>query len=92
MGNAPKTPKLSKILALSLKEMELKWNVHLKEIRASPNIQGYNDNNGDNSGVSGANVDNDAIISATPQCHNANDNDDVTTPQCHNANDSDDGE
>ena len=66
MGNAPKTPKLSKILALSLKEMELKWNVHLKEIRASPNIQGYNDDNGDNSGVSSANVDNDVIISAMP--------------------------
>ena len=69
MGNAPKTPELSKILALSLKEMELKWNVHLKEIRASPNIQGYNN-------------DNDDVT--TPQCHNANDNDDVTTPQCHN--------
>ena len=65
-------------------------------------IQGYNDANGDNYGVNGANVDNDAIISAMPWCRNArmsdammpqcNDNDDVTTPQCHNANDNDDGE
>ena len=38
MGNAPKTPKLSKTLALSLKEMELKWNVHFEEIRASPRM------------------------------------------------------
>ena len=32
------TVKLSRILALILKEMELKWNVHLEEIRASPRM------------------------------------------------------
>jgi hypothetical protein len=32
------TVKLSRILALTLKEMELKWNVHLEEIRASPRM------------------------------------------------------
>merc|ERR1711970_702268 len=38
MGGAPKTLKLSKTLALGLKDMELKWNVHLEEIRASPRM------------------------------------------------------
>ena len=32
------TVKLSRILALTLKEVELKWNVHLEEIRASPRM------------------------------------------------------
>merc|ERR1719317_717199 len=35
MGGAPKTLKLSKTVALGLKDMELKWNVHLEEIGAS---------------------------------------------------------
>merc|ERR1719513_17070 len=38
MGGAPKTLKLSKTVALGLKDMELKWNVHLEEIRASPRM------------------------------------------------------
>merc|ERR1719318_2189177 len=38
MGGAPKTLKLSKTVAVGLKDMELKWNVHLEEIRASPRM------------------------------------------------------
>merc|ERR1719204_2166541 len=38
MGGVPKTLKLSKTLAFGLKDMELKWNVHLEEIRASPRM------------------------------------------------------
>ena len=38
MGGAPKTLKLSKTVALGLKDMELKWNIHLEEIRASPRM------------------------------------------------------